>query len=54
MTLHLCDFNNGMNRVYPSKWCSSGAVEVETVRLDDVVDRADFIKMDIEGAELGH
>jgi FkbM family methyltransferase len=52
-TLHICNFNNGMNRLYPSKWCSSETIQVETMKLDDVVEHADFIKMDIEGAELG-
>lgn len=52
VTLHLCHDNSGMNRIYPSKWCSD-KVEVEMTRLDDVVEHADFIKMDIEGAEYG-
>src|SRR2546428_649540 len=52
-TLHLCESNRGMHRIYPSKWCNGGTLEIETVRVDDVVKQADFIKMDIEGAEFG-
>lgn len=52
-TLHLCEMNGGMHRIYPSKWCKEGIVQVETVRIDDLIQEADFIKMDIEGAELG-
>jgi FkbM family methyltransferase len=50
--LFMCDFNRGMHRLYPSHYCKE-SVEVETVRLDEVIRHADFIKMDIEGAELG-
>src|SRR5207302_3668473 len=52
LTLHLCDFNRGMHRVYPSQWCKE-QLEIETIQLDDIVESTDFIKMDIEGAELG-
>ena len=55
--LYLCDTNNGMNRLYSSVLCN-GQMIVKTVKLDDIwneLDRfkVDFIKMDIEGAELG-
>ena len=52
-TLHLCETNRGMHRIYPSRWCTEGSNEVRTVRIDDIVQEADFIKIDIEGAELG-
>lgn len=52
-TLHLCETNRGMHRIYPSRWCTEGSKEVKTVRIDDMIQEADFIKMDIEGAELG-
>jgi FkbM family methyltransferase len=52
-TLHLCDIGRGMHRIYPSQWCKEGITEVETVSIDDIIEDADFIKMDIEGAELG-
>jgi FkbM family methyltransferase len=51
--LHLCEPNRGMHRVYPSQWCNEGSNEIQTVRIDDMIHQADFIKMDIEGAELG-
>jgi FkbM family methyltransferase len=50
--LYLCDFNRGMHRTYPSKWCKD-KVQVQMIRLDDLIDnKIDFIKMDIEGAEF--
>jgi FkbM family methyltransferase len=52
-TLHLCEMNRGMHRIYPSHWCNDGTAKVETVKIDDMIKEADFIKMDIEGAELG-
>ena len=52
-TMHLCDMNRGMHRIYASHWCKEGTIEVETVRIDDIIQDADFIKMDIEGSELG-
>jgi FkbM family methyltransferase len=51
--LHLCETNRGMHRIYPSRWCTEGSNEVKTVRMDDVIQEADFIKIDVEGAELG-
>ncbi|HVX02494.1 MAG TPA: FkbM family methyltransferase [Nitrososphaera sp.] len=52
-TLHLCSMNRGMHRLYQSHWCKEGTVQVQTLRIDDHIQQADFIKMDIEGAELG-
>lgn len=52
-TLHLCDTNRGMHRIYPSQWCNEGTTEIQLVKIDDLIENADFIKMDIEGAELG-
>lgn len=51
--LHLCENNRGMHRIYPSNWCKEGTTDIQTVRIDDIIQEADFIKMDIEGAELG-
>ncbi len=52
-TLHLCDTNRGMHRIYESQWCKEGTVNVPMTAIDDLIEYADFIKMDIEGAELG-
>ena len=52
-TLHLCDIGRGMHRIYPSHWCNEGVTEVETIRIDHIIEDADFINMDIEGSELG-
>ena len=52
-TLHLCEGIRGMHRIYPSRWYNEGKTEVETVRISDIIHDADFIKMDVEGAELG-
>jgi FkbM family methyltransferase len=52
-TLHLCEGNRGMYRIYPSRWCNEGITEIETVRISDIIHHADFVKMDVEGAELG-
>src|SRR5437588_748734 len=51
--LYLCGSNRGMHRLYKSEWCDEGAVTVQTIAIDDVIEYADFVKMDIEGAELG-
>jgi FkbM family methyltransferase len=54
-TLYLCPTDNGMNRLYPSKWCEGGEqVRVITSRLDDTFvgqDKIKFIKIDVEGFE---
>lgn len=52
-TLYLCDSNRGMHRIYQSDWCKEGTTHVKTIRIDDIVDHADFIKIDVEGSELG-
>jgi FkbM family methyltransferase len=51
--LYKCGTNSGMHRVYPSKWCNSGTENIDMVTLDSMIEYADFIKMDIEGAEYG-
>ena len=51
--LHLCHTSSGMHRLYPSRWCKEGTIEVETISINEIIEDADFIKMDIEGAELG-
>jgi FkbM family methyltransferase len=51
--LHKCETDNGMHRIYNSKWCQTGSVPVNMIALDGMVDEVDFIKMDIEGAEYG-
>ena len=53
--LFLCDYNKGMHRIYDSKH-SKRAIDIGVLRLDDYFSdydgKIDFIKMDIEGAEL--
>lgn len=55
--LYLCEYNNGMHRIYKSKFCSS-YIEIESTRLDDYFEKINFnkqinfVKMDVEGAEL--
>lgn len=54
--LFRCDTDNGMHRLYESKFCNDPApLAVRTVGLDDEFRgyRVEFIKMDIEGAEMG-
>ena len=51
--LHLADIGRGMHRIYPSYWCKGGVTDVGTVRIDDIIGDANFVKMDIEGSELG-
>ena len=52
--LYFCLSNSGMHRVYRSKYCEDLAIQVQTVRLDDVpIMEPNFIKMDVEGAEYG-
>ncbi|MEK7991784.1 MAG: FkbM family methyltransferase [Thiotrichaceae bacterium] len=52
--LFLCDENKGMHRLYDSVCCQT-SIEVETVCLDDylptLVNKVNFVKIDIEGAE---
>jgi len=48
--LYLTDSNSGMHRIYKSKWCNS--VEgIRTLRIDDFIYEANFIKIDVEGVE---
>jgi len=55
--LYLCNYNNGMHRIYDSTFCDD-SVEIESVRLDDFLDSIvfdsmiNFIKIDVEGAEF--
>ena len=53
--LFLCDYNKGMHRLYDSKH-SKRSINIEVLRLDDYFSdyggKINFIKMDIEGAEL--
>ena len=51
--LHLADIGRGMHRIYPSHWCKGGVTDVGSVRIDDIIGDANFVKMDIEGSELG-
>jgi FkbM family methyltransferase len=51
--LHLCHTSSGMHRLYPSMYCKEGTIEIETISINEIIEDADFIKMDIEGAELG-
>ena len=61
--LYLCPLDNGMNRLYKSKWCEGGEIEkVETIAIDDLIFstprnyilfayKVNFIKIDVEGFE---
>src|SRR5215211_1280945 len=51
--LYLCPKDNGMNRLYNSKWCEGGdTIKVSTVDLDSaLVNNIKFIKLDVEGFE---
>ncbi len=51
--LYLCNDNSGMHRIYPSKHCTDVKMSVPMVALDSTYHKIDFIKMDIEGSELG-
>ena len=54
--LFLCDSNVGDHRIYDSPGEERTSVEIETIRLDDFLAGSerpvDFIKMDIQGAEM--
>jgi FkbM family methyltransferase len=63
-TLYLCPYDNGMNRLYPSKWCEGGDIvkEIPTYSLDwyiifwrlydeNLHNKISFIKLDVEGYE---
>jgi FkbM family methyltransferase len=59
--LHLCPTDNGMHRLYESKWCKNGGVEeVHTWTIDDFMihkvtihdhHKIKFVKIDVEGFE---
>jgi len=51
--LYISNQCTGMHRIYPSKYCTEQTVDVETVRLDDIIEQADFVKMDVEASEYG-
>jgi FkbM family methyltransferase len=51
--LYHCDTNSGMHRVYPSRWCKEWVKDVSMLQLDLYIEDVQFIKMDIEGSELG-
>jgi FkbM family methyltransferase len=55
--LYKCNQNDGMHRIYQSKWCSHEHTNVSTVRIDDLdyitCFKIDFVKLDVEGSELG-
>ena len=53
-TLHTCPTDNGMNRLYDSKWCEGGEkITVMTANLDNMLlhRNINFVKMDVEGSE---
>lgn len=53
-TLYLCPLDNGMNRLYDSKWCKGGEqIEVKTTTIDFFTNgnKISFIKIDVEGYE---
>lgn len=52
VSFYLCDFNRGMHRLSKSQHCSE-EIQIETIAVGDIIQDADFIKIDIEGAELG-
>jgi FkbM family methyltransferase len=52
--LHLCPLNHGMHRIYPSQHCVN-VEPVGSIKLDTMINlypSVNFIKMDVEGAEL--
>lgn len=57
--LYLSQESMGWHRIYPSKYCGENHVKVKMVTLDDyfkeisLKDKISFVKMDVEGAELG-
>ncbi|ALI35694.1 hypothetical protein NMY3_01491 [Candidatus Nitrosocosmicus oleophilus] len=58
VSIYECNSNNGMNRIYPSKYSSSKTSnqKVKTMRLDSYFagrQPINFIKMDLEGSEFG-
>ena len=56
--LYLSNLTTGMHRIYPSQYCTSKTINVETLTLDnylnaELVDKISFVKIDVEGSELG-
>lgn len=53
--LHLSECNNGMHRIYQSVVTGATIVKVPLMAVDEIsgLKKADFIKIDIEGAEVG-
>ncbi len=57
--LYLSNIQSGMHRIYPSQFCSDDFVEAKTTSLDEYFkddelgDKISFIKIDVEGSELG-
>jgi FkbM family methyltransferase len=45
--------NTGMHRIYCANWCRKDHEYVTTKNIDSIIEKADFIKMDCEGSELG-
>jgi FkbM family methyltransferase len=51
--LYLHPFNVGAHSLYPPREGDNGTLEVETTSLDDMIKgKVDFMKIDVEGAEL--
>jgi len=53
LKLYLSTENNGMHRIYPSKWCKE-SIDINSIKIDNYFNKnqkIDFIKLDIEGAE---
>jgi FkbM family methyltransferase len=51
--LYSCDTNSGMHRIYPSRWCKEWVKDINLLKIDLYIEDVQFIKMDIEGSELG-
>jgi FkbM family methyltransferase len=52
--LYHSDVCAGMHRIYKSKWTNDSFQQVPMITLDSIVmEKVDFIKIDVEGAELG-
>lgn len=54
LKLYLSTENNGMHRIYPSKWCKE-SIDIHSIKIDSYFEneqKIDFIKLDIEGAEF--
>lgn len=58
-TLYKSNVNNGMHRIYKSKWNAKHAAtqEIDCITIDDnilpLLSRLDFVKIDVEGSEWG-